>query len=417
MLSHLLPVLFLAFLSHAPRGLDRLDPVNAVVGDQSFRAALGRAPDVSDDDVARIRLHLHWVEGQLRAHSEGPLSEAQRARRMALLDALRLYAEARQFPVRTEATPGRRPRFVDHEGRHCAVASLIRTSGHPELVALVQAAHEYDYVLEMHDAALLAWATEHGFTARELAMIQPSYPGGGSVDMPNPHEEREAEEARRRAALVPRALEASHLQEVLARLSRLGDPTVALACAGDLAGHWTLDVEMRVTRGLHTDVSVQARAVEGGAAMAALETCVRGVFEQGLRELIASAAYRFGRPLCERVSFRLDVASRAETAAQLVARLTAGRDALRACFVPTQAALGDAPLRLPVRVGSWSGEVQILWSTMPVTPMTTRSYEERTRFYCVQSVITYGRVDFHAARDLDFNLELASDGSARLLQP
>ena len=417
MLSHLLSVLFLALLSHAPRGLDGVDPVNAVVGDQSFHAAFGRAPTASDDDVERIRLHLRWVEGQLRAHSEMPLSDAQRTRRMALLDALRVYADGGEFPRRTDATPGRRPRFVDHEGRHCAVASLIRTSGHPELVASVQAAHAYDYVLEMHDASLLAWATEHGFTALELAMIQPSYLEGGSVDMPNPHEEREAEEARLRAALVPRALEASHLREVLSRLSRLGDPTIALACAGELAGHWALDVEMRVTGGLHTHVSVRATAVEGGAAMPALQTCVGGVFEQGLRELIASAAYRFGRPLHERVSFRIDVASRAETAAQLVGRLTAGRDALRACFVASQATLGDAPMRLPVRVGGWSGEVQILWATMPVTAMTTTSPAERSRFYCVQSVITDGRVDFHAARDLDFNMELRADGSAVMLQP
>ncbi len=413
MLSHLLSVFFVAFLSHTP---PELDPINAVVGDKSLHALMGRAPTAAEDDAERIRLHLLWVEAQLRAHAEVPLSDAQRARRLALLDALHVYADGGAFPQRTDATPGRRPRFVDDQGRHCAVASLIRTSGHAELVASVQAAHEYDYVLDMHDAALLAWATEHGFAARELAMIQPSYLEGGSVDMPSPEEERQAEEARRRAALVPRDLEASHLREVLSRLSRLGDPTVALACAGDLAGHWTLDVELRVTRGLHTHVSVEARAVQGGAPMPVLQTCARGVFEQALRDLIASAAYRFGQPLRERVSFRIDVASRAETAAQLVARLTAGRDALRACFAASQPALGDAPVQLPVRVGGSSGQVQILWSTMPVTAMTTRSSEERTRFYCLQDVITYERIRLRAARELDFNVELRADGSA-VLQP
>lgn len=411
---HLVPLLVLALTLSAPQG--RLEPVNAVLGDASFHAAFARAPDASDDDDARIRLHLLWVEAQLRAHSEMPLSDAQRTRRLALLDALRLYAEARQFPVRTDASSGRRPRFVDPQGRHCAVASLIRTSGHPELVAAVQAAHEYDYVLDMHEEALLAWAAAHGFTARELAMIQPSYPGGGGVEMPSPYEEREREEARRRAALVPRALEATHLQEVLARLSRPGDTTVRLACAADHPGHWALDVELRVARGLRTEVLVQARAVQGGAPNVALQTCVQEVFAQALRELLASAAYRFGQPLRERVSFRIDVASRAETATQLAARLAQGRDALRACFAASQPALGDAPVQLPVRVGGSSGQVQILWSTMPVTAMTTRSSEERTRFYCLQDVIVYERISFHAARELDFTVELRADGSA-VVQP
>lgn len=386
-----------------------LEPVNAVVGDESFEDEVGRPPNASDSEVERIRAHLFWVIAQLRTHPLSALNEAQRAHRNALLAALVHYAEVGQFPQRSDAVAGRRPRFVDDEGRHCAVAFLIATSGRPELVQAVQRAHEYDYVLDMHEASLLAWATEHGFTALELAMIQPTYEGGGGVDMPDPREEARLEEERRRAARVPRSLEAPHVREALARVTA---HSVSQACATELAGHWQLNADVAVRERLRVVVTARVSPIEGSTAMPRLEVCAREVIEGAMRELLASAAYRFRAPIAEHIAFRIDVASHEETALQLAARLVAGRAAIQACFAEAQPSLGSAPMRLPVRVIGWNGEVQIRWDVMRVTAMTTTLPAERTRFYCVQDVLTYGRFVEHAARDLDFEVELSADGQS-----
>jgi len=55
------------------------------------------------------------------------------------------------------------------------VGELIRTSGHPALARAIDQRASYAYVPEIDSPTLDAWAIETGFTAAELAMIQPQY--------------------------------------------------------------------------------------------------------------------------------------------------------------------------------------------------------------------------------------------------
>lgn len=165
----------LSILSAAPPAdaLSPLAPVNAIVGDAGFVAEHHRAPTAADSEVDRIRAHLRYVIAELRS-APAPFGPAALARRAALLEALTGYAAAGVFP-QNHVHPGRRPVFIDADGTLCAVGYLVTEASGREAAEALAARHRYDYVLDMHDDALDAWAAEHGFTLRELAMIQPSY--------------------------------------------------------------------------------------------------------------------------------------------------------------------------------------------------------------------------------------------------
>jgi len=160
----------------------RPEPVNAVWGDASFVAAFGRSPRAGDYDQLRIQTHLAFVEQWLRAHEELAIGAAQRARRHAALDALARYTARGEFPRRGDDGYGeRRPRFIDDRGVHCAVGQLIADSGEEGLARAIAAEFEYAYVPDIELPALRAWAEHMGFSVRELAMIQPSYPSKPTV--------------------------------------------------------------------------------------------------------------------------------------------------------------------------------------------------------------------------------------------
>ncbi len=154
------------------------EPINAVIGDESWVATHGGEPvEGVDVEVERIQTHLRFVLERLRASSGLPLEDARFARRHALLDALEVYTEAGSFPQRnlSDGWGVRRPQFIDDAGVHCAVGDLIRVSGHPKLALSLDRVHEFDFVEDMNSRELFAWATHHGFSLRELAMIQPGY--------------------------------------------------------------------------------------------------------------------------------------------------------------------------------------------------------------------------------------------------
>ena len=129
--------------------------------------ASGRArADV--EETARIRAHLELARAQLGVGATGSRGAA-----LATLDG---YIARGEFPRRTnDGYAGRRPRFIDDRGVHCAVGHLIAVSGEPELARAIAERYEYAYVREIDDPRLGAWAKAHGFTVEELAMIQPSY--------------------------------------------------------------------------------------------------------------------------------------------------------------------------------------------------------------------------------------------------
>jgi hypothetical protein len=158
-----------------------ISSINRITGDSSWRAAgEGPAEHASEDD--RIAVHLHFVADRLESDAPRGLSETQLSRRQKLLAELRDYAHARVFPVRepNDDHAKRRPRFIDHRDVHCAVAELIRRSGHGELARELNARWEFAYVEQMSSPRLEAWARAHGFERRELAMIQPTYRRVGS---------------------------------------------------------------------------------------------------------------------------------------------------------------------------------------------------------------------------------------------
>lgn len=154
----------------------RADTINAIVGDASWIAAFGSAPDANADETLRIQIHLAYVLDRLRERDVTDLPATTRHRRAAALDSLERYVARGEFPLRTDdRLPGRRPRFIDARGVHCAVGQLIADSGAEDLARRINATYEYAFVHEMHAPELLAWATRSGFTIDELAMIQPGY--------------------------------------------------------------------------------------------------------------------------------------------------------------------------------------------------------------------------------------------------
>jgi hypothetical protein len=141
------------------------EPINVVIGDASWHAG---SPERADE-VTRIRTHLTFMRERLARVTGSP-------QRQALLAALDRYIARGEFPRRTgDPYPGRRPRFIDDRGVHCAVGYLIEQSGREDLARAIDAEYEYAFVRDMHSPELAAWAAEHGFTIDELAMIQPEY--------------------------------------------------------------------------------------------------------------------------------------------------------------------------------------------------------------------------------------------------
>lgn len=190
MRPHLTHILFLACLflnntlqAQAPQTLlqayQHLEEVNA-----QWQHHLDAAPDQTiqfNTDQERIQYHLELVEQYLRANPPQHLSAEALQQRQELLDVLQSYAAAKQFP-KNHYHPVRQPYFVDREGTHCAVGYLMARSGATDLVAQVHEQYNYDYLLDMPQEGIIAWADTHGFTVDELAWIQPGYPPSTPFD-------------------------------------------------------------------------------------------------------------------------------------------------------------------------------------------------------------------------------------------
>lgn len=125
---------------------------------------------------ARIQAHLFQTADALEASTPPGLAPELQAQRAFLLQRLRRYAEAGRFP-HNHVVPGQNPIFIDPHGTACAVGQLIIDSGHRELSERISAEQNRSYLLEMKDddGALAAWVATSGFTAHELARIQPGY--------------------------------------------------------------------------------------------------------------------------------------------------------------------------------------------------------------------------------------------------
>lgn len=130
-------------------------------------------------DEKRVRQHLKRVERQLRADNVTITRPEQlQIVRRRNLDRLQEYWKQGVFP-RNESQPNQMsryaPRFIDHNGRLCAVAHLVVASGHAEAAHHIANVANDAYIEEMKFPELDAWATASGLSKDELARIQPAY--------------------------------------------------------------------------------------------------------------------------------------------------------------------------------------------------------------------------------------------------
>ena len=161
--------------------------VNAVIGDESWVARFGELPSEAADEDMRLRVHLEYVLAKLSASAAqaGGASEEQQAERARNLERLRVYIERGEFPRNFEVE-GRRPHFIDDDGRICAVGYLIEQSAGRAVAEAINERHEWDFIPQI--TGIEAWVEQSGLTLTELAMIQPSY--GWIKPRPRPVDER-----------------------------------------------------------------------------------------------------------------------------------------------------------------------------------------------------------------------------------
>ena len=129
-------------------------------------------------ETDRIRRHLLAVHGVLSQRNTEHLNADRRSARETSLRSLLAYAQRGRFPINTGHSE-RTPYFVDADDTHCAVGYLMHTSGADETVRAIRTRTNNGYVLEdlLSFPAIGEWAHANGFTAEELAWIQPGYPG------------------------------------------------------------------------------------------------------------------------------------------------------------------------------------------------------------------------------------------------
>lgn len=126
------------------------------------------------NDTRRIQAHLFNTIQHLRNQPTGHLPAGLQQKRARLLAVLQGYAEAAVFPQNYDFSY-RIPYFIDAHNTACAVGYLIIADGHRALAEMIRKTDNYQYLLDMQYPELNAWVANSGFTAQELALIQPGY--------------------------------------------------------------------------------------------------------------------------------------------------------------------------------------------------------------------------------------------------
>lgn len=152
--------------------------INAQWKLQDPAGMVGHMPVSFTNDAERIATHLHFVRERLATNVPSGFTTEQIGRRMELLSKLDRYADRGRFP-QNYVLPYRNPVFIDPHSTACAVGQLMIESGHHALADDINYSLSLSYLLDMRSSALwpriASWAEEHGFTANELAWIQPAY--------------------------------------------------------------------------------------------------------------------------------------------------------------------------------------------------------------------------------------------------
>jgi hypothetical protein len=159
---------------------EHLREVNAEWVKQDPAPHRGTADASFAHEADRISTHLLMVRARLLARTHRNLTTDQRRLRNGLLNRLGAYAEGRRFP-QNHVVAQRNPVFIDPYGAACAVGWLMIESGYGDLAQAISAGFNLGYVHdiiadERYATDVAEWAGAHGFTADELAWIQPGYP-------------------------------------------------------------------------------------------------------------------------------------------------------------------------------------------------------------------------------------------------
>ncbi len=137
-------------------------------------------------DLARDRYVR--VQSELARADLAELTPAQVAARTEVLGILNSYVERADFGIQSEDPFARVPKFVDSEGRRCAMAELLHATGRADLVDLVQETDNEAWVIDLAaKEPFLEWLDAHGLALDEAARIQgPSMGGGRRGEGPGP---------------------------------------------------------------------------------------------------------------------------------------------------------------------------------------------------------------------------------------
>ena len=128
-----------------------------------------------NDEVSRVREHLHGASALLALRDVSGLTGEQQRQRRENAERLLAYTAAARFP-KNRRVPGRVPVFRDEDGTLCAVGALLWASGERALVDHIVATRNTATVAELTDEpGLAAWLDAHGLTLAEAARIQPTY--------------------------------------------------------------------------------------------------------------------------------------------------------------------------------------------------------------------------------------------------
>lgn len=87
---------------------------------------------------------------------------------------LATYRKAKHFP-RNHIALNRTPIFIDSTGAHCAVAYLMRESGHGEVADRIAAQDNFVRIEDVKSGPLIDWIHRSGLIQEEAALIQPGY--------------------------------------------------------------------------------------------------------------------------------------------------------------------------------------------------------------------------------------------------
>ena len=148
--------------------------INAVLGDRSYTERFGTLPTAETHEQLRIQTHLRYVEKLLKSRTPDSITQQLYPRRQHMISLLSQYIQQGIFPSQ-QAYRGRRPHFIDEQGRLCAVGSLVaKTTGLP-LAQKINQRYAYHYLPDMQMPELNSWVKDSGLTVQELAMIQPTY--------------------------------------------------------------------------------------------------------------------------------------------------------------------------------------------------------------------------------------------------